>query len=232
MKTLLRNFALFTAANSKAEVPNVELTSLWKNLGQKVSPMRQFWSHPMAMKDALFWWCHVPGAEWPGGSSRWPGPSFEPQFLIICQWFQRFQMPFPNFFMAKIRANHRQSSVCSTATHHRGIWRIRLIEIVGKSYDVQFELWPDFMLQHRGCWMWHVWPRDLHHVGHVPCQTAQLHSSIRWSGCRWFIVVHADILQILKQILVEPIWLWSVEHTTSWYISTLSNVAQISLIRI
>ena len=42
MKTLLRNFALFTAANSKAEVPNVELTSLWKNLGQKVSPMRQF----------------------------------------------------------------------------------------------------------------------------------------------------------------------------------------------
>ena len=42
LKTLLRNFALFTAANSKAEVPNVELTSLWRNLGQKVSPMRQF----------------------------------------------------------------------------------------------------------------------------------------------------------------------------------------------
>ena len=29
-------------------------------------------------------------------------------------------------------------------------WRIRLIEIVGTSYDVQFELWPDFMLQHSG----------------------------------------------------------------------------------
>ena len=35
------------------------------------------------------------------------------------------------------------------------------------------------------CDMWcHVWPRDLHHVCHVPCQTAQVHSSIRRSGYR------------------------------------------------
>ena len=70
-----------------------------------------FYGYPMSADPC--WPCagSNPGrAERPGGSSRWPGPSFEPQFLIICQWFQRFQMPFPNFFMAKIRANHRQSS--------------------------------------------------------------------------------------------------------------------------
>ena len=45
-----------------------------------------------------------------------------------------------------VPAHHR--SVCSTGTHHRGIWRIRLIEFVDKSHEVQFELWPDFVLQH------------------------------------------------------------------------------------
>ena len=32
-----------------------------------------------------------------------------------------------------------------------GIWRIRLIEIVGESFDVQFEFWPNFVLQNFGC---------------------------------------------------------------------------------
>jgi hypothetical protein len=41
---------------------------------------------------------------------------FEPQFLIISQWFQMFQMPFPNFFMAKTRANHWQSSFANFCT--------------------------------------------------------------------------------------------------------------------
>ena len=46
MKTLLRNFELFTAASIKAEVRNMELLLLWKNLGRKVSPMTHFGSHP------------------------------------------------------------------------------------------------------------------------------------------------------------------------------------------
>ena len=40
--------------------------------------------------------------------------------------------------------------------HITEVWKIRLIEIVGKSYDVQFEVWQDFVLQHSGFWMWHV----------------------------------------------------------------------------
>ena len=34
--------------------------------------------------------------------------------------------------------------------HITEVWKIRLIEIVGKSYDVQFEVWQDFVLQHSG----------------------------------------------------------------------------------
>ena len=57
MKTLLRNFELFTAASIKAEVRNVELLLLWKNLGRKVSSVTHFCSLPSkAMKGALFWW--------------------------------------------------------------------------------------------------------------------------------------------------------------------------------
>ena len=48
-----------------------------------------------------------------------------------------------------VPAHHR--SVCSTGTDHRGMWRIRFVEFVGKSYDVLFELWPEFVLQHSGC---------------------------------------------------------------------------------
>ena len=47
MKILLRNFELFTAASSKAEVRNMELLLLWKNLDQKVSPTTHFGSHPI-----------------------------------------------------------------------------------------------------------------------------------------------------------------------------------------
>ena len=36
MKTLLRNFELFTAASIKAQVRNMELLLLWKNLDQEV----------------------------------------------------------------------------------------------------------------------------------------------------------------------------------------------------
>ena len=39
MKTLLRNFELFTAASINAEVQNVDVPLLWKDMGQKVSPM-------------------------------------------------------------------------------------------------------------------------------------------------------------------------------------------------
>ena len=98
-------------------------------------------------------------------------------------------------------AHHR--SVCSTGTHHRGIWRIRLIEFVDKSHEVQFELWPDFVLQHSqhsGCWMW---PRDLHHVGHVHCQTALYRA--------WY-------MQMRKQILVTTNIIVSLKHNQQIYL--------------